>query len=387
MKRFALALASILMTGMSVQAQPSAEDQFRALRQDIEAAQRDLWEAQSQAKTNEEVTALFMKGVERRQGFANRALELARSTSDEAVAVDALTWVAGQKLPQSSEQARLILIQHYKQSDRLVQACRDASEAVSLESLLCEQLLRAAMESPHRQVRGTASYCLAELLEGRARMVGFFRNDPEQAGKSFGGPPDDWKQFFERTPDDLNEEAEKLYEQVVERYADVPARRNGVLGEAAKNKMFAMQRLGVGDEAPEIEGEDIDGKRFKLSDYRGKVVVLTFSGNWCGPCRQFYPQERALVERMRGRPFALVSVNTDEGKETLRESIDSGEITWRCWRDGGTDGPITTRWSIESFPSIFVIDHKGVIRHQQISEGRLEEALDTLLKEAEAAKP
>ena len=49
----------------------------------------------------------------------------------------------------------------------------------------------------------------------------------------------------------------------------------------------------VGDEvAPEIEGKDADGDAFKLSDYRGKVVVMTFSGNWCGPCRAMYPDER-----------------------------------------------------------------------------------------------
>jgi hypothetical protein len=75
-----------------------------------------------------------------------------------------------------------------------------------------------------------------------------------------------------------------------------------------------------------------------------------------------YPQERELVDRLTNRPFALLSVNTDPERETLLESIRTGEITWRCWWDGGQNGPITSRWNVLSFPSIFVIDAGGVIR-------------------------
>jgi hypothetical protein len=52
------------------------------------------------------------------------------------------------------------------------------------------------------------------------------------------------------------------------------------LGEEAGRELFELRHLRVGKTAPEIEGEDLDGKRFKLSDYRGKVVVLDFWGNW-----------------------------------------------------------------------------------------------------------
>ncbi len=63
--------------------------------------------------------------------------------------------------------------------------------------------------------------------------------------------------------------------------------------------------------APEVVGRDHEGKLFALAEYRGKVVVLTFSGNWCGPCVGMYPQERELVARHASKPFALVSVHTD----------------------------------------------------------------------------
>jgi hypothetical protein len=113
-------------------------------------------------------------------------------------------------------------------------------------------------------------------------------------------------------------------------------------------------------------------------------VVLTFSGNWCGPCVGMYPAERALVARLSDRPFALVSVNTDVDLETLRKSIASGEITWRCWWDGGTTGPITTRWGITAFPTIYVLDKAGVIRFIDLRGDELDRAVAQMLDEATA---
>ncbi len=67
--------------------------------------------------------------------------------------------------------------------------------------------------------------------------------------------------------------------QLIAKYSDVKSSR-GTLGEEAKAELFEMRYLGIGKTSPEIEGENIDGKRFKLSDYRGKVVVLNFWGHW-----------------------------------------------------------------------------------------------------------
>jgi len=72
----------------------------------------------------------------------------------------------------------------------------------------------------------------------------------------------------------------QLYERVVREYADVPAARQGVLGDAAQATMHEMKDLAVGKTAPDITGEDIQGAPLKLSDYRGKVVMLDFWGHW-----------------------------------------------------------------------------------------------------------
>src|SRR5262245_23113944 len=74
-------------------------------------------------------------------------------------------------------------------------------------------------------------------------------------------------------------EAEKHFERVLAEFADVK-QSDRLLGDAAKAELFGIRDLAVGKTAPQIDGEDIDGKRFKLSDYRGKVVVLVFWGHW-----------------------------------------------------------------------------------------------------------
>jgi hypothetical protein len=67
---------------------------------------------------------------------------------------------------------------------------------------------------------------------------------------------------------------------------------------------------------------------------------------------------------MAGRPFVLLGVNTDEDRQVIKSVIAKQQLTWRSWWDGGsTDGPIATRWQVSNWPTLYVIDHKGVIRH------------------------
>ena len=98
-----------------------------------------------------------------------------------------------------------------------------------------------------------------------------------------------------------------------------------------------------------------------------------------------YPHERSLVKRMADRPFALLGVNSDEDLDALKERMTEENITWRSWRNGGTtSGPISTEWNVSGWPTLYVIDHKGVIRHKGLRGEELDAALDVLVAEAEA---
>ncbi len=98
-----------------------------------------------------------------------------------------------------------------------------------------------------------------------------------------------------------------------------------------------------------------------------------------------YPHERSLVKKFENRPFAILGVNSDEDLEALKVRIAKENITWRSWRNGGTtSGPISTQWNVSGWPTIYVIDHKGVIRYKDVRGNALDEALDKLVAEAEA---
>lgn len=99
-----------------------------------------------------------------------------------------------------------------------------------------------------------------------------------------------------------------------------------------------------------------------------------------------YPHERSLVKRMENKPFALLGINSDP-KERLREVMKKENITWRSWWDGGdTSGPIARAWNVSGWPTIYILDHKGVIRFKGPRGEAMDKAVDQLLGEMEKAE-
>ena len=97
-----------------------------------------------------------------------------------------------------------------------------------------------------------------------------------------------------------------------------------------------------------------------------------------------YPHERSLVKRLENKPFALLGINSDPDKEKLKEAMKQEKITWRSWWDQTTGGPIATKWNVHGWPTIYVLDAKGVIRYKNVRGEAMDKAVDTLLKEVEA---
>ena len=96
-----------------------------------------------------------------------------------------------------------------------------------------------------------------------------------------------------------------------------------------------------------------------------------------------YPHERSLVDRLKDKPFALIGVNSDSDKTALSKRMKEENITWRSFWNGpkGTWGPIAAKWNVSSWPTIYVLDHKGVIRFKGVRGEKMDAAVDKLLEE------
>ncbi len=353
---------------------------YRAILRDYEASQRRLDEALRKAKTPQEEADLWQQKKNPKE-FARRFVELARESPKGPAAVEALFWALqhGRMEGPEVEEALDLLARDHLRSKRLGPIC------VALDRLCgdwfppAEKLFRAVLrESPHREARGAACLALADqmrlrhdsaaaaLLLGRASRTGLRAKKVAAWG----------------------EEAAELYRQVIARYGDLPADPDKEIGartlaDTAKAGLDELLHLAPGKVAPDIEGEDLDGKKFKLSDYRGKVVVLDFwSHRLCPICRAMYPEQRALVKRLGGKPFALLGVNVLDRRDELKGLVARGEITWRFWYEGGDKyGPIASRWHAWGFPTIYVIDPRGVIRAKGQRGGDIERTVSRLLEE------
>ena len=96
-----------------------------------------------------------------------------------------------------------------------------------------------------------------------------------------------------------------------------------------------------------------------------------------------YPHERSLVKKLKDKPFALIGVNSDKDLETLRKVRVEKELTWRSFWNGpeGTSGPISQAWDVMGWPTIYILDGKGIIRDRNKRNDEMEVAVMELLAE------
>jgi thiol-disulfide isomerase/thioredoxin len=349
---------------------PSAQKQLQALMQEVNQKRQEAERAYQEA-----LKAYRLAMAQTGAAYADRLLELAAKHPDDPAGFEALVWVATAAGAEARrDQALELLLKHQAENPKIGAICTHLATNLSPTA---ERLLRAILgRNPSREAEGLACYGLALGLKKRAQ----------------GAPGPD--------ADKAVAEATQLLRRVSTQFADVKSGDTplGTLvgtqgtGQGMPPRPAIPQvppevpaHLAVGKVAPEIEGEGIDGKKFKLSDFRGKVVVLAFWGHWCGPCRAMYPHERALVKDLEGKPFALVGINSDRDREALKDTMEREQITWRSFWDGGsTRGPIATAWAVRGWPTVYILDHKGVIRAHSVGGGALkDEVVAKLIQEAE----
>jgi hypothetical protein len=101
-----------------------------------------------------------------------------------------------------------------------------------------------------------------------------------------------------------------------------------------------------------------------------------------------FPHERSLVERHSKAPFVLLGVNLDPQRDLMNKTIEKDHINWRNWWDGD-DARIAKKWRVEGLPTLFVIDHKGIIRHVHLGapdSKDLDHEIEKLIREAQSSE-
>lgn len=259
---------------------PDPEEQLAAIVERFEESQRLFFEAMQTVSDPK----LMKRVVETRKpdiaGYSQEVLDIARAHPKSDIAFECLSWVmTNDQSVKGPSEASELLIRDFIEEDILLDIIEMVGGAPGRP---IEDFLRAASEkSPHEEVRALAALGLAKSMLMSAEYSERMKNDSAAnlaLASAFYG---DEAMAMYRELDAATHKgaAEKVLETTAAKYPEV-LHADGTVKEVADRMLFSLRNLAIGKKAPEIEGTDIEGVAFKLSDYRGKVIMLDFWGDW-----------------------------------------------------------------------------------------------------------
>jgi hypothetical protein len=268
-----LALAFLLFTSLQ---NPAAD--LATIQKELGQAEDAFYGSLDKVPQAEREKA-YSEWAKKQEGFYARAEEFALAHPKEESACEAFVWVVTRAGPgERSTRCFERLLGDFPKSERLAQI---PPAFVYVDQLFVDDwYARLATGERPEKVRGSALYASAQhrlrAVNGARRL----REDPETGKRMRESANKDWIAKLEALdPEAETKAVDALLERVRTEFADVDSGR-GKLGELAKASLHELRDLAIGKVAPEIEGQDVEGVGFKLSDYRGKVVLLDFWGNW-----------------------------------------------------------------------------------------------------------
>lgn len=154
-----------------------------------------------------------------------------------------------------------------------------------------------------------------------------------------------------------------------------------------KEALLRKKRMEPGNVLPAFECFSEDGKSVKISDYRGKAVVLDFWASWCGPCRQEIPNLKAIYDEYKDKDVAFLSVSIDSKKADWTKAVKAEQMLWtQAWvKDSGK--AVMTTMQFGGIPFILVLDKEGRIYKKNVRGNQIREALKEVLSGKPAAQP
>lgn len=167
------------------------------------------------------------------------------------------------------------------------------------------------------------------------------------------------------SPEAANADNETIVFRVGQTYLStrkISVEKNQIVLRENQAKDYKRAELGIGKELPDFSFVDLNGKKRKFSEFRGKYVLLDFWGLWCPACRDEIPYMKEAYKRFRGRGLEIVGMNTDKfAPQSIRKTLDENGLVWTQARLDSFVQLASEQLRIQSFPTTFLIAPDGKI--------------------------
>ena len=136
----------------------------------------------------------------------------------------------------------------------------------------------------------------------------------------------------------------------------------GLFTNTGKAPRFGLE----GKEAPDFELVTLKGKKVKLSDFKGKVVLLNFWATWCPPCREEMPIFKRVYRKYKEKGFEILAVSTDTDPRVVKRFVKEFGIEFPVLID--KEGKVMRLYQVQGLPTSFLIDREGRVVKVRLGE-------------------
>ena len=225
---------------------------------------------------------------------------------------------------------------------------------------------RLITQSTEVMARGSVDVKGRKVLVQYAMAAGEKKVNPQEGWLGIDADGDGTIDMDNLSPEAAKADAESVVFKVGDIYlstkkADIS--KNQIVLREHEAKDYKRVELGMGKQFPEFSFTDFDGKKRKISDFRGKYVLLDIWGFWCPPCRKELPYIREAHKRYQGRNLEIVGLNTDPDFtiESMKKALNDNGMRWTNAKFDSVVDFLKVNLRITSFPTTFLISPDGKI--------------------------